>query len=247
MVFAAVRIASSSRLMSRSAESEAPMALSWSRRWTRSSAAFDSANVAKRKPVVVSVVLAPMLAAIAPSFDANGTHLFDVGNAGEAFLQAVLLEGAHAVVQALREHVGDTRVLLDQLLEPVGGDQQFVQAAAALETRTAALVAAHGLVEGELPAVVAVDPDPVLVHRLHRALRVGLEAWRVHELLAVLAQECREFRRLRRIGLLAGAKALRQALRQDAEQRVREVERVHAHVEQADDRFRGGGRVQRRE
>ena len=38
---------------------------------------------------------------------------------------------------------------------------------------------------------------------------------------------------VRRVGLLAAAQALRQALRQDAEQRVGEVERVHAHVEQA--------------
>ena len=170
-----------------------------------------------------------------------------MGDAGEAFLQAVLLEGAHAVVQALREHLGDARVLLDQLLQPVGRNQQLVQAAAPLEAAAAALVAAHGLVERELAAVVAVGLHPLLVHRLHRALRVGLEARRVHELLAVLAQERGELRRFGRIGLLARAQALRQALRQDAEQRVGEVERVHAHVEQPDDRFGRRIRVQRGE
>jgi hypothetical protein len=39
----------------------------------------------------------------------------------------------------------------------------------------------------------------------------------------------------------------RQALGQDAEERVGEIERVHAHVEQADDRFRRAVRVQSRE
>jgi hypothetical protein len=47
-----------------------------------------------------------------------------------------------------------------------------------------------------------------------------------------------------RVRLLALAQALREALREDAQQRVGEVERVQAHVEQADDRFRRGVRVQ---
>src|SRR5207237_165500 len=74
--------------------------------------------------------------------DADGPHFFDVRDPGEALFHAVLLERAQAVVQALREHLGDARVLLDQLLQFVGGDQELVQAAAAFEARAAALVAA---------------------------------------------------------------------------------------------------------
>src|SRR5690349_13461530 len=181
MVLAAVRIASSSRLMSRSAESDAPMAFSWSRRWTRSSAAVGAIPAGKRSLCVESV-----LAPIAPSilFDADGAHFFDLRDAGETLFHAVLLQRAHAVLEALGEHLGDARVLLDELFQLVGGDQQLVQATAAFKARAAALVAADGPVEGQLPLVVAVGLHPVLVHRLHRALGVGLEARRVHQLLA---------------------------------------------------------------
>src|SRR3954470_9436005 len=218
MVLAAVRIASSSRLMSRSAESEAPIAFSWSRRWTRSSAAVSRAPNGRRSPVVVSIDALTLL-------EADGAHFLHVRDAGEALLHAVLLEGAHAVVQALGEHLGDAGMLLDQLLQLVGGDQELVQATAPLEAGTAALVAAHRLVEGELALVVAVVLDPFLVYAFHRALRVGLELCRRHHLLAVLAQERRELGRLGRVALLARAHALRQPLREDAEQRVGEVER----------------------
>src|SRR5437667_8977935 len=182
MVFAAVRIASSNRLISRSAESEAPIAFSWSRRWTRSSAAVTSAPAGKRRPWVLSID------ALTALLDADGADFLHVGHAHQALLHAVLLERAHPVLQALREHVRDARVLLDQLLQLVGRDQELVQAAAPLESRAAALVAAYGLVEGELPLVVAVELHPILVHRLHRALRVRLESGSGHPLLAVLAQ-----------------------------------------------------------
>ena len=59
---------------------------------------------------------------------------------------------------AVREHLGDARVLLDQLLHRVGADQQLVQADAALVAGAAALVAAHRRVERELALVVAVMP-----------------------------------------------------------------------------------------
>src|SRR6185503_13614248 len=240
MLFAAVRIASSRRSMSRSAESEAPIALSWSRRWTRSSAAVRRAPTGMRSPVVLSIEALT-------SLDADGAYFLHVGDAGEALLHAVLLQGAHAVFEALRQHLGDTRVLLDQLLQLVGGDQQLVQAAAALEARAAALVAADRLVEGELALVVAVVLDPLLVDAFHRTLGVGLELRRRHQLLAVFAQERGELGRLGRIALLARTHALRQTLRQDAEQRVGEVERIHAHVEQPRDRLRRGVGVQRGE
>src|SRR5690349_24012261 len=149
MVFAAVRIASSSRLMSRSAESDAPMAFSWSRRWTRSSAAVG-APCGKSKACVPS-----MAALIGRLFNAHGAHFLDVRDAGEALFHAVLLQRPHAVFEALRQHLGDTRMFLDQLFQLVGGDQELVQAAAALESRAAAFVAAHRLVKRELAPVVA--------------------------------------------------------------------------------------------
>src|SRR5512135_1413523 len=113
MVFAAVRIASSSRLMSRSAESEAPIAFSWSRRWTRSSAAVSSAPVGKRRPWVLSIDA--LMFAMRVLLDADGAYFLHMRDAGEAFFHAVLLERAHAVVEALRKHFGHPGVLLDQL------------------------------------------------------------------------------------------------------------------------------------
>src|SRR5437867_821067 len=187
MVFAAVRIASSNRLMSRSAESEAPIAFSWSRRWTRSSAAVTSAPAGKRRPCVLSMLA--LISTAGASLDADRAHFLHVGDAHQAFFHAVLLERAHAVLEALCQHLGDARVLLDQLLQLVGGDQELVQAAASLEARAAALVAAYGLVEGKLSLVVAVELHPILVDRFHRALRIGLETRGIHQLFAVLAQE----------------------------------------------------------
>src|SRR3954471_7729917 len=160
--------------MSRSAESDAPIAFSRSRRCARSSAAVGATPPGNRKACVPSKVALTLL-------DADGANFLDMGDAGEALLHAVLLERAHAVLEALRQHLGDARVLLDQLLQLVGGDQELVQAAAALEARVAALVAADRLVEGKLALVVPVGLDPVLVDRLHRALRVGLEAHGVHQ------------------------------------------------------------------
>src|SRR5688572_2790792 len=227
MVLAAVRIASSRRSMSRSAESEAPMAFSCSRRWPRSSAAVGASPLAKRSPVLESSV-ALMRSRL---LDAHGADFFDVRHAGQALLHAVLLEGAHALLEADGEHLGDARVLLDRLLQAVGGDQQLVQAAASLQAGAAALVAADRLVKRELALVVAVGLDPVLVDRLHGPLGVGLEPRGAHQLIAVFAQERRELGRLGRIALLAAAHALGEALREDSKQRVGEVERVHAHVE----------------
>src|SRR3954447_14837589 len=178
MVFAAVRIASSRRLMSRSAESDAPIAFSRSRRCARSSAAAGATPPGNRKACVPSKVALTLL-------DADGANFLDMGDAGEALLHAVLLERAHAVLEALRQHFGDARVLLDQLLQLVGGDEQLVQAAAALEAGAAALVAADRLVERQLAPFIAVRLDPFLVDGLHRTLRIGLEARRVHQLFAI--------------------------------------------------------------
>src|SRR6476661_3691349 len=170
---------SSRRWMSRSAESEAPIAFSCSRRWPRSSAPVGADPPANRRPWVVSSIL----------LNTDRAHFLDVGDARQALLHPVLLQRAHAVLQRLGEDIRDPRMLLDQLLDLVVGDQELVQAAAPLEPAAAALVATGRLVEGELALVVAVHPHPFLVHRLHRALGIGLEARGVHKLLAVLAQE----------------------------------------------------------
>src|SRR5579859_5148563 len=124
MVLAAVRIASSRRLMSRSAESDAPIAFSWSRRWTTSSAAVTSAPAGKRRPCVLSM-LALIFTSTRASLDADRAHFLHVGNAGKALFHAVLLQRAHAVLEALRQHFAHPRVLLDQLLQLVGSDEKL--------------------------------------------------------------------------------------------------------------------------
>src|SRR6476619_2329267 len=100
MVLAAARIDSSSRLMSRSAESEAPIALSCSRRWPRSSAP----SAPRRRLALVSMRFTAML------FDADGADFCHVGLPHEAFLHPGLRERAHAGLDARGEHVGDARV-----------------------------------------------------------------------------------------------------------------------------------------
>src|SRR5262245_803551 len=126
MVLAAARIDSSSRSMSRSAESDAPMALSCSSRWPRSSAAVAAAPMNLRRVESRSSLIYVGMFTSAFLLDADGAHFLDVRDPGEALLHAVLLQGAHVVLEALRQHVGHARVLLDQLLQLVGGDQQLV-------------------------------------------------------------------------------------------------------------------------
>src|SRR6185369_13546165 len=155
MVLAATRIDSRRRSMSRSADSDAPMSFSCSRRCMRSSSDELPPSASLGISEVSRMLLMPML------FHADRAHFLHMRHAHQALLHAVLLQGAHAVLEALREHVGDARVLLDQLLQLVGGDQQLVQAAASLEAAAAALVAADRLVEGELALVVAVQLHPL--------------------------------------------------------------------------------------
>src|SRR5262245_66620220 len=119
MAFAAVRIASSRRSMSRSAESDAPMTLSCSRRWPRSSAAVGAASE-NCSPWVESSML--LMGAASGLLDADRAHFLHVSDPGQALLHAVLLQRAHAVLEALRQHLGDAGMLLDQLLQLVGGD-----------------------------------------------------------------------------------------------------------------------------
>src|SRR5512135_2793823 len=229
-------MASNRRLMSRSAESEAPMAFSRSSRWTRSSSGESSCPEKSRICVVSRLPL--ICASASPSLDADGTHFLDVRQPHERLLDAVLLERVHAFLQADRKHLRNARVLLDRLLHPVARNQQLMQSEAPLHSTAAAAIAAYWLVQGELPLLIAVVLDPLLVHRFHCAPCVLLERFGTHQLLAILIQQRSEFVRIGRVGLLAlAAEALGEALRKNAEQGVREVERVHAHVEQADDRL----------
>src|SRR4051812_43339402 len=96
--------------MSVSAESEAPMVLSCSSRWTRSSSALG-AKSDSRSPTVLSVMVLLMPRPPDPLFvplllDADGAHFLHVRHAGQAFLHPVLLQCAHPVLEALREHLG---------------------------------------------------------------------------------------------------------------------------------------------
>src|SRR2546423_4473672 len=100
--------------MSRSLESDAPMALSCSRRWPRSSAAVGAAPPAKRRLWVVSSMTL---------FNAHRAHFLDLGDAVQALFHAVLLQRSHAVFEALGKDFGHPGVLLDHLFQPVGGDQ----------------------------------------------------------------------------------------------------------------------------
>ncbi len=139
-------------------------------------------------------------------------------------------------------------MFLDQLLHRVGADHQFVQTDAPLVAGAAAGIAIPAFarpVEGELPLVVGVSLQPGFVDRLGSRLGIAPEGFGMLQLLAVLGDEVPDFGRLGHIGLPAfGADALGEALREDAEQRVGEVERIHAHVEQADDRLRRAVGVQ---
>jgi hypothetical protein len=146
-----------------------------------------------------------------------------VGDAGEALLHAVLLERPHAGIERDREHLGDARLLGDQLLERVGRDQKLVQAAAALKAAAAALVAADRLVHDQLALLVAVVLHPLAIDAFHRRLRVLLEGGGLLELVAILLQEGLDLGAVRVVRRLAGAHAPREALRQDPQQRVGEV------------------------
>src|SRR5690349_14546561 len=127
---------SSRRLMSRSAESDAPMALSCSRRWPRSSP--SSAAASSRIPWVLSAD-GPLMGARAPgSLDADRAHFLEAGDSREALLHSVLLQRPHTALEGHRQHLRDPRLLRDQLLQRIGRDEQLVQAAPALPAAAAA-------------------------------------------------------------------------------------------------------------
>src|SRR5215510_1800405 len=229
MVFAARRIFSSSVLRSFSSDSAAPISLSCSRRRKRSRA-FSTlrspgslSTAARLETVLIGGREARLL-------DANGPHLSEVGDALHDLLDPVHLQRAHAFVERRREHLRDPRVLLDVLLDRVGPEQQLVQADAALVASVRARLTSRLAVQRELTLVVAVIPEEILVHPLVATLRVLLELGRVEQLLAILLKKLLDLLGAGAVGLLAlRAEPLGEALREDPDQRVGEVERVHAH------------------
>src|SRR5688572_9058995 len=107
---------SRSRLMSRSADRDAPIALSCSSRWTRSSAAVD-APPENRRAWVLSIAL--LMSAPPLLLDANRAHLLHVGQSHHHLVHAVHLERGHPLFHGFDEQVGDPRPFLDELLHRI--------------------------------------------------------------------------------------------------------------------------------
>src|SRR5512134_177934 len=101
MRLAATSMVSSRRLMSCSLESAMPMAFSSSSLRSKSSA--DPAHVSAYGGCCdIGLLCAALL-------DTDGAHLVDVGNAGQHLFNAVLLQGAHPLVERGGEHFCDAR------------------------------------------------------------------------------------------------------------------------------------------
>ena len=119
-------------------------------------------------------------------------------------------------------------MLLDQPLDAVRGDDEFVDAHPTLVPRLVADVAPLRPVEHEFVVV----GDVQLLEML----------------LAVTLDDLVEFLAVGMVGLLAFlAEGPDETLGEDAQEGIGEVERVDPHVEEADDRFRGAVRVERAE
>src|SRR5882757_1076705 len=234
IVLAARRIFSSRWSMSFSWDSAAPISLSCSRRRKRSSTVSKCNPRSGQRPAWSE-----------PLLDADRAHLRHIGNSLKYFFDPVHLQGSHAFLEADRKDFRDTRVLLDQLLDGIGSDQQFMQADPAFVTGTAARLAALGAVEGELTSVAGIAFSQIPVDVLVSGLGVPLERPGVEQLGAVFLENVLHLVRSRRVSLLAfSAQTLGQPLREDPEERVGEVEGIHPHVEQADDRLRSTVRMQ---
>jgi len=173
--------------------------------------------------------------------------LLDVRNALQHFLDAVLLERAHAVFQLRGEHRRHAGVLLHVLLDAISADQKLVQSHAPLIAGPRAGIAASRSIQQDLALLVAEFLGPRRPQLLPLAGAVGLPDRGDEELLRVLVEQKVDLFVGRRVRLLALAQPLREALREYPEQRIGEIERVHAHVQQTHDRFRGAVRVQGRE
>src|SRR5712691_12193661 len=235
MVLAARRIFSSRWSMSFSWDNAAPISLRCSRRRNRSSTVSKNKSPGLRRRPAWSE----------PLLDADRAHLRHIGNSLKHLFDPVHLQGPHAFLETDRKDFRDTGVLLDQLLDGIGGDQQLMQADPALVTGITAGLAALGPIEGELASVAGIALRQIPVDVLVSGLGVPLERPGVEQFGAVFLENVLHLVRGRRVSLLAfSAQTLSQPLREDPEERVGEVEGIHAHVEQADDRLRSAVRMQ---
>src|SRR5262245_8846157 len=130
IAFAATRIFSRRWSMFFSWDSAEPISLSCSRRRNRSSSVSTfppggRPDFWRRRTALLY---------------ADCPHLRHVGDALKHFFDPVHLQGAHAFFQGDGEDLGDAGVLLDELLEVIGGDQQLVQADPPLVAGVAARV-----------------------------------------------------------------------------------------------------------
>ena len=140
--------------------------------------------------------------------------MFQIRRAQHHLFHAVHLQGAHAAGHGRDEDLGDAGTFLNELLDFIVGDQQFVQADSALVAGLVALVAPDRLVETQ-PPVLAIGLDPALVQLLGFARVVGFPRGRVAQVLGVLGDEGLDLVGVGEVRLLAVAQLLGQTLRQD--------------------------------
>src|SRR5882762_3910823 len=195
IALAAMRIFSSRWPVSFSWDSAAPISLSCSRRRNRSS------TVSKNNPPVSG----GGRRGSEPLLDTDRAHLRHIGNSLKYLFDPVHLQGSHAFLETDRKDIRDTRVLLDQLPEGIGGDQQFMQADPAFVAGITAGVAALGPIEGEVAFVAGVASRQIPVDVLVGGLGVSLERPGVEQLGTVFLEHVLHLVSARRVTLLAFA------------------------------------------
>ena len=127
-------------------------------------------------------------------------------------------------------------MLLDVLFQRIRAHQQFMQADPPLVTAAAADFAANGVMDNELTTFAAVVCNPVLQHFRFRRLGILFPGFGILELHRIFDHQRLDFLGCCLVRFLAlAAQALGQTLRENAQQRIGKVKRIHAHVEQADD------------
>src|SRR6266852_7934857 len=159
-----MRIFSSRWPVSFSWDSAAPISLRCSRRRNRSSTVSKKQSPGLRRPAWSE-----------PLLDTDLAHLRHIGNSLKYFFDPVHLQCPHAFLETDRKDIRDTGVFLDQLLDGIGGDQQFVQTDPALVAVIAAGLAALGFIEGEMTFVAGVASCQIPVDVLVSGLGVSLE------------------------------------------------------------------------
>ena len=109
MRFAAINIASSRRLVSRSVESAMPMALS--------SSNLPNSGFCWIMFASGLVIFRPELPENSGLFNADCTHLVHIGDARQNLFNTVLLQRTHAFVEGSSEELCHTRMFLNLLFQ----------------------------------------------------------------------------------------------------------------------------------